>query len=410
MAQGRGVVWGAWTCFGVAIALFLAGLLLYPRSGEPRSSDLFLIVPLSFSVVGLLVALRRPRNPIGWIQLAVGIAWATLVVTEAYAVRAQAPGMGPVPRPDLVVALGGWAWVPAVGLVGTFLILLFPDGRLPSPRWKIVARFSAITVIVLSAYTVVRPGTLADDGLPNADNPLGLEALRPWQDELDSLVALLPICMAASVVGIIIRYRRSRALERLQLKWFTAGACVTAVAYATAISLGGYFTIAGIDDRPAWADVIETIAVLSFALVPIAVGIAMLRHHLYDIDRLINRALVYGLLTVVLTIAYLGAVALLQAPFVRFAGGSKLAVAASTLAVAALFQPLRTRIQDFIDKRFYRRKYDATQTIESFSARLRENKGLEALTGELVAVVTDVMQPTHASLWLPKPPPRQESS
>ena len=407
MAQGRAVVWGAWTSFGVAVALYLAGLLLYPRSGEPRSSDLFLLVPLSFSVVGLLVALRRPRNPIGWIQLMVGIAWATLVVTEAYAVRAQTPGVGPVPRPDLVVALGGWAWVPAVGLVGTFLVLLFPDGRLPSPRWKIVARVSAITVIVLSAYTIVRPGTLADDGLPKADNPLGVEALSPLQDELDSLVALLPICMAASVVAIIFRYRRSRGLERLQLKWFTAGACVTAVAYATAVGLGAYFTIAGIEDRPAWSVVVENIAVLSFALVPISVGIAILRHHLYDIDRIINRALVYGVLTVVLTIAYLGAVALLQAPFVRFAGGSRLAVAASTLGVAALFQPLRTRIQGFIDKRFYRRRYDAAQTIERFSARLRENQGLEALTGELVAVVSDVMQPTHASLWLPQPPTEQ---
>ena len=404
MAQGRGVVWGARTSFGVAVALYLAGVLLYPRSGEPRVGDLFLIVPLSFSVVGLLVALRRPRNPIGWIQLAVGIAWAALTVTEAYAARVQAPDVGALPRSDLVVALGGWAWVPAVGLVGTFLVLLFPDGRLPSPRWKLVARFSAITLIILSAYTIVRPGTLADDGLPNADNPLGVEALRSFQDELDSLVVLLPICMAASVVGIIIRYRRSRALERLQLKWFTAGACVTAVTYAIAIGIGGYFTIAGIEDRPAWAGVMENIAVLSFGLVPISVGIAILKHHLYDIDRIINRALVYGTLTVVLTAAYLGAVALLQAPFVSFAGGSKLAVAASTLAVAALFQPFRTRIQGFIDKRFYRRKYDAVQTIEEFSARLRDNNGLEDLRSELVAVVSDVMQPTHASLWLPPQP------
>jgi hypothetical protein len=406
MAKGRGVVWGAWASFGVAVALYLAGLLLYPRSGGPRSSDLFLVVPLSFSVVGLLVALRRPRNPIGWIQLMVGIAWATLVVTEAYAARALAPDVDAGPRPDLVIALGGWAWVPAVGLVGIFLVLLFPDGRLPSPRWKIVARISAITLIVLSAYTIVRPGTLADDGLPNADNPLGVEDLRPLREELDSLVALLPICMAASVVGIIIRYRRARAQERLQLKWFTAGACITASTYAIAVGLGGYFTIAGIEDRPTWAGVIENIAVLSFALVPISVGIAMLRHHLYDIDRIINRALVYGTLTVVLTAAYLGAVALLQAPFVSFAGGSNLAVAASTLAVAALFQPLRTRIQGFIDRRFYRRKYDAVQTIEEFSARLRENSRLEDLTGELVAVVSEVMQPAHASLWLPQPPPR----
>src|ERR671918_1163026 len=155
MAQGRGVVWGAWTSFGVAVALYLAGVLLYPRSGEPRVGDIFLIVPLSFSVVGLLVALRRPRNPIGWIQLAVGIAWAALTVTEAYAARVQAPDVGALPRSDLVVALGGWAWVPAVGLVGTFLVLLFPDGRLPSPRWRLVAWLSAIDLALIVPTAIV---------------------------------------------------------------------------------------------------------------------------------------------------------------------------------------------------------------------------------------------------------------
>ncbi|MBA3350687.1 MAG: hypothetical protein H0T12_09060 [Actinobacteria bacterium] len=229
-------------------------------------------------------------------------------------------------------------------------------------------------------------------------NPLGLEALRPFVPGVFLTIVLIPMSIVGCAVALIARFRRSRGQDRLQLKWLAAGAGATASLYFITVVPSLLLDLGS--GEPLWLRVLSQISVYSFVLIPVAIGMAILKHRLYDIDVIINRTLVYGALTAALTLAYVLAVTILQALLRPFAGKSQLAVAGSTLAVATLFRPARARIQTFIDRRFYRRKYDAGRTLEAFSARLRDEIDLDALTGELVGLVGDVMQPSHASLWL----------
>ncbi|MBA2313273.1 MAG: hypothetical protein H0V97_10820 [Actinobacteria bacterium] len=346
-----------------------------PSWGEIASESLFLIAMFSFPMVGVLIASRQPRNPIGWILLAIGLVWELGGVIDSYVHYGFVTNPGSVPRPDLVAVLASSSWVPGVGLIGTFVILLFPDGRLPSPRWRPLAWLSVFALTALSILIPVTPDSLAEvasnPSLPNIPNPLGLDALRPFTG---ALLPLLPLCMLGCASSLIWRFRRSRGRERLQLKWLASGAGVTATIYlfAMAFSLSQDTPWSG-KGNPLWLNVLQWVAIYSFVLIPAAVGVAILRHRLYDIDLIINRALVYGALTAALASAYVvgvvGVGGLLRT--VSDQQTNNLAVAASTLAVAAMFRPARGRIQAFIDRRFYRRKYDAEQTLETFSARLR---------------------------------------
>ena len=398
----------AWLTFGLVALAYLTSLGFsvlnrathYP--GVP-AFDALVVAFFSFPAVGVMVASRHSGNAIGWILLSIGLAWGLHGLLKGYSLYGLVTRPGSLPRPDMALALGSWLWVPAVGLMAIFLILLFPDGRLASPRWRALAWLSAITLGVLSLTGLFRPGPFSDDGFPGVTNPLGAEALRPVLGVLDaSAILLLLLCIAASAVSLVQRFRRSQGEERFQLKWLAAAAGAVAFAYAAFMAAGGVKYFFGVAIVPAW---FAHISVGSFLLIPVAIGIAILRYRLYDIDIIINRALVYGALTVLLALAYFGIVVLLQRAFDPITGESDVAIAASTLAVAALFRPLRARVQTFIDHRFYRRKYDAEQTLADFSARLRDQLDLDALTAELVAVVTRTMQPSHVSLWLrPRPP------
>jgi hypothetical protein len=314
---------------------------------------------------------------------------------------------GRVPRPDIALALASPIWVPIIGLPGTFLILLFPDGRFPSPAWRRWAWLCAIALIVSFIGILVGPGSFADAGYPDIRNPLGIEALRPVIGVVFAVILLIPISIIGCALSLIGRFRRSRGQERLQLKWLAAGAGVTAAIYLTAMVPSLALNSRWDGSGPVWLIALQTMALVALAVLPIEVGIAILRYRLYDIDFIINRTLVYGVLTAALSAAYFLAVTVLQAILRPVAGRSQLAVAGSTLAVAALFRPGRARIQAFIDRRFYRRKYDAAQTLETFSSRLREEVDLDALTGELVVLVDEVMQPRHVSLRL-RTEPREE--
>jgi hypothetical protein len=212
-------------------------------------------------------------------------------------------------------------------------------------------------------------------------------------------IALIPTTMVASAVALVLRFRRSRGEERLQLKWLAAAAGTVASLYL--VAMAGSLTYAFSDAKadPLWAQVLDQVALVSCGLIPIAIGIAILKHRLYDIDLIINRTLVYGGLTALLAATYFGIVVLLQG-VIPAAGDSDLTIAGSTLAVAALFRPLRARVQSFIDRRFYRRKVDAQRTLESFSSRLRDDVDLDHLSADLLGVVRDTLQPAHASLWL----------
>jgi hypothetical protein len=267
--------------------------------------------------------------------------------------------------------------------------LLFPTGRLPSPRWRPVAVVAGMTTAALMGMTAFQPTIRLQDQNYWVDNPIGLAWIPvPETSAVGGvLVGLLAACMVAAVVSLVLRFRRSRGVERQQLKWVV----YAGVLLLLTIPVGEYLP----------ATIGDALFGLIIAFLPVAAGIAILRYRLYDIDRLINRTLVYGLLTAILGLGYAGVVLLLGQLFGGVGGDPpSWAVAGATLSVAALFQPARRRIQAVVDRRFNRRKYDAAKTVEAFSARLRDEVDLDALSAELLAVVDQTMQPTRAWLWL----------
>jgi len=320
---------------------------------------------------------------------------------------------GSVPFPVTIHALlYSWLWVPTVGLLGIFLILLFPNGRLPSRRWRPLAWLSGAVIVVESVATFLTPGPL--EGLRGVQNPFGLEG-QPWLATVGWVVLpLIPLCMVASALSLVLRYRRSEGEVREQIKWLAFAASITGVVYLAIMSAGVINWLISAPETPSdlgtqtwWGALLEDVMLLSFSGIPVAIGFAILKHRLYDIDILINRALVYGTITVMLAVVYFGGVAATQTIFRALTSQEEqpqLAIVISTLVIAALFNPLRRRIQGFIDRRFYRRKYDAAKTLEAFSAKLRDETDLEALSDDLVGVVRETMQPTHVSLWLREPP------
>jgi hypothetical protein len=298
--------------------------------------------------------------------------------------------------------------VPTVGLIGIYLLLLFPDGRLPSRRWRLLAWLAGAVIAVESLAVFLTPGSLQDLG--GARNPFGLEDY-PWVEDLGLIVLpLLPLCMVASAVSLVLRFRRSRGEVREQIKWIAFAASFMGLIYLGLMSTGLIIRLISAPETPSdlgsqssLGAILENVMVLSFAGVPLAIGFAVLKYRLYEIDIIINRTLVYGALTATLVALYFGVVTITQAIFRTLTGQEEqpqLAIVVSTLVIAALFNPLRRRIQGFIDRRFYRRKYDARKTLETFSAKLRDETDLDALNAELVGVVRETMQPAHVSLWL----------
>jgi hypothetical protein len=343
------------------------------------------------ATVGAIVASRRPENPVGWLLCLSGVAVGTSSFASQYAIHALLARPGSLPAGEALAWIAAWQLPIMIGLQVSYL-LLFPTGRLPSRRWRWTAWLVVAFVlagVVLSAFS---PGAYLGS-LGPIRNPLGIEGLTGAYKAL--LYAGAPLLFGAAVLSLFVRLRRAEGLERQQLKWF---------AYAAAMfALGIVLIVIPLAiDTPSWF-VRAATAVFTAAgtTVPVAIGIAILRYRLYDIDRIINRTLVYGSLTALLAVVYLGGVISSQYAFRTLTGqGSQLAIVASTLAIAALFNPLRKRIQAFVDRRFYRSRYDAARTLEAFSARLRDETDLEALNDDLVGVVAETMQPAHASLWL----------
>jgi hypothetical protein len=412
----RAYSWLAWALAGLSGAMFVAGAILTILSlyvvapaAQPSSDwgsggaigGLLILAPfLAFTIVGALIALRRPENPIGWICLVAGLFWTLIVLDDQYITYARAT-TSVVPLPN-AVALDQWLWVPPVGLLSIYLILFFPDGKLPSRRWRPLAWFSGAVLILASLSIALAPGPLPDLG--GVRNPFGLEGYAWIVDASNVISALIPLCALASALGLVLRYRRSGSAEREQIKWIAfAGSFVGLMSLITVFS-ALIFAPEFADStgtQPLWLVVLQDVELLSFAGIPVAVGIAVLRYRLYDIDVIINRTLVYGSLTATLVALYFGGIVVLQRVFVVLTGQqSTLAVVASTLLIAALFSPLRRRIQAFIDRRFYRKKYDARKTLEAFSTKLREGTDLDALSNDLVGVVRETMQPAHVYLWL----------
>jgi hypothetical protein len=378
----------AWSLCAASVA-GIGGLLVLKVLNGPadlRSAPL-VAAPLAFSVVGALVAARQQRNPVGWQLLAVGVFMTANLLGESYARYALITAREALPGGRYGPWLG-WTYAPIVAILAIFLPLYFPTGQLLSPRWRLVL-WSGIGFLVFAvAGNALWPGPQPPLlGLAPVPNPVVyLPQAKPLFELFRNLagLCLLP-GIAGAIAALVVRFRRSRGIERQQLKWFT---------YAAALApLPGFVYEAA----PSIFGLLRT---LIFPLVPISVGVAILRYRLYEIDRILNRTLVYGLLTAVLGLGYAAG----SLVFVLVAGTGadppSWLVAAATLAAAAIFGPARRRIQAAVDRRFNRRRYNAATTIQAFSTRLRDQVDLDPLSTELLAVVDQTMQPTRVSLWL----------
>jgi hypothetical protein len=392
----------AWSLWALSVASAMLGLLLMFLNGSfedllDESLGIDAALALAYPTVGAIIASRRPGNAVAWIFCAIGLCGGAEVFTVEYGIYALVTNPGSLPGGVMATWIGTWIWLPSVILAVTFLLLLFPHGRLLSPRWRPVAWLAAAATIASAGLVALTPWDLLEPGVP-AQNPFGIEVLRNVGVAIAIPIFVIGIStILLSVVSLVLRFRRSRGEERQQVKWFV---------YAGILSVGTFLL-------PTF-DAASLLQLVIMPLLPVAAGIAILRYRLYDIDVVINRTLVYGLLTAILALIYFGGVTTTLVIFRSLTGQQEqpqLAIVASTLVIAALFAPLRRGIQSFIDRRFYRRKYDARKTLESYSAKLRDETDLEALNNELVGVVRETMQPALVSLWLrPDTVPKDEQA
>jgi hypothetical protein len=359
---------------------------------EPKLAANLLYAPLMLllALIGGLIVSHRPNHRIGVGMCLVATTASLLGVAEAYVEYDLFVQPHALPFTDIAAWFYSWLWIWVLMPPITILLLVCPDGQLPSRRWRPALIFQVAALLLLTVSQAFHAGPFED--FPTITNPFGVEAIDPLLEAANALgfLLLLP-AIAVAVFALIGRFRRSHGVERQQLKWF---------AFAAAGALGVFIISWGIslasDSDAVW----DYSTVLAVSLFPIATGIAILRHNLYDIDRVINRALVYAVLTAGLALTYFGLVVGLETLLQPVSGGSDLAIVVTTLVVAALFLPARQRVQDAIDRRFNRRAYDAARTIDAFSARLRQEIDLDTLRYELLAVVDETMQPAKASLWL----------
>jgi hypothetical protein len=397
--KDRAAAWVAWSMAVLTVLLTILHVMFWTLSESvPGALDSRGEAgpPIAFAVVGALILTRRAGNRIGWLFCWIGLAGSLTGAFDAYALYGLAarPDAG-LPGATAAAWVASWSWAPGFFLPLVLLPLLYPTGQLPSPRWHPVAWLAVVSILLAMIANAFRPGPLTPSEVPVATNPLGITGATGLLEVVDSIGAVLfvPLFFAA-VASVLVRFRRARGVERQQLKWFL---------YATVAILVGFWLVPVtpaviFDPSELLADLL--IGVLSLGW-PVALGIAVLRYRLYDIDRLVNRTLVYGLLTIVLGGVYASTVLV----FGELFGGigaepPSWAVAGATLAAAALFQPLRRRIQEAVDRRFNRRRYDAGRTVEAFSGRLRDQVDLDTLTAELLAVVSQTVEPAAVSLWL----------
>jgi hypothetical protein len=390
------LAWALWvlTLVSYALVAWLNDLLV--QAGRPDlailSSDIpaFVLATLSASTVGALLASRRPRHPVGWLLLGLGLPVALSGVATGYANYGLMARPGTLPAADWAALYHGVSILAALAAL-QFVLLLTPTGSLPSPRWRWWARVAAGAAVVALATSLLLPFDPPYQATPNPLEVLALASLLRPLSNLTWAVTALGLPVAA--VSLLLRFRRARGVERQQLRWLVlAAALAAAVLAATLLALAvGLVGSTGDEVLLGW------VSAVVLGLMPLATGAAILRYRLYDLDRIVSRTVAYGLLTVLLGGGYAVVVLGLGQLLGR---DSTLVVAGATLAVAALFQPARRRVQGAVDRRFNRRRYDAARTIQGFSTRLREQVDLDALTAELLVVADQTMQPTRVSIWL----------
>jgi hypothetical protein len=392
----------AWSVWGVCVGLVLVGLVFLTLNGRtthanslgsPVLDAVFGLLFLIFATVGALVAAHQPRNAIGWLFLLAGVAATLEDSLLGYATYTLVKDPGSLPGGRLAALVADAVWLPSLAAATLLLFVLFPDGR-PLPRWRWLVWLIGVDLGVYLVATVLNPGPLYF--FPDRSNPVGLEGTGAvYQVAVDVTSPVLFSSLALGLLALVARFRQARDVERRQMKWLVYGAALWLACTPVLIAIGEQG-----DGRVGGVLIGDLLFTLLIGLMPIAVGVGILRHRLYDIDVVINRTLVYGALTVMLVATYLGSVLVLRAVLRPVTGSSDLAVAGSTLAVAALVRPLRARIQATVDRRFYRARYDAARTMESFAARLRHEVDLETVGADLSGVVSETVHPAHVSVWL----------
>jgi hypothetical protein len=388
--------WLAWSLFGLFVALAVATPVLVAIRGG-SAFEALVAIGIGFALVGALVASRHPSNAVGWLLLVAAVALGLDTFMTVYASQSSSPGA------VWAAWLNSWLLFVWLYLPALFLTLAFPAGRLLSRRWRAAVWLGVGAVAANVVGTAFAPGALDVPSDRPIRNPLGIEGrvgdMLSWLSGAGELLAAGTLVLGG--LSLVLRLRRSRGRERQQVTWFAYVGMLALVPFVVLVLVS---VLAGDQGAP-WLNALALIAwwslvVLLLVGLPSAIGIAILRHQLYDIDVVINRTLVYGALTLTLGASYLGSVLLLQLVLNPLTQGSGLAVAVSTLAVAGLFRPARRRIQLVVDRRFFRHRYDAARTLEAFGSRLRDQLDVDALGNDLQVVVRDTMQPAHVSLWL----------
>jgi len=388
---------------GISIALAATGFVFFLaitwRSGQfaiDANGTGGFVLGLTFSVVGAIVASRRPQNPIGWIYLAIGLSQSLSVFTFPYAGYGLIVAPGSLPMADVVSWVAAWIWAPGLVLFMTIALLLFPDGRYLSPRWRLVGAAAIGAMVLMTVPVAVLDWPLRGAALiQETDAASGAPIDLPFAIQLVGL-GIVAAAAVASLASLVLRWRRAQGIERAQLKW---------LAFAVSVEIPVLF---GITFLPLLFPMLSDIdprlgamvTLVTTPLIPVAIGIAILRYRLYDIDRIISRTVSYAVVTLMLAVVFIGVVLGLTAVFESFTGGNTVAVAASTLIVAALFQPLRRRVKDRVDRRFDRARYDGQRTADAFAGLMRDETDLGAVAADLTSVIDQVLAPRDTTLWI----------
>jgi hypothetical protein len=380
-AHGQAVT--AWTLWAVSVLFIVISVLTSPSGSDLVASVAQGVAALSFATVGAVLASRLPGNVIGWLLALGGLCFALISGAAGLAELGLIVHPGSVPGAIWFAWLTQWIWAPAIGAV-IGLALVYPTGRLLSARWRGVAVAAVLVIALLAVGSAVTPWS---DGLFPEQNPLELGggALTILDDLLAPAVLIAVVVAVLAVASLVIRYRRGVSIERAQLRWFAAVAAICMPALLIGLTLSWVFYL---------------IAFGAFALLPVAIGIAVLRYRLFEIDRLISRTISYGVLTAIVGGLFVGFILVFQVVLAPLTQSNELAVAGSTLLVSALFQPLRRRVQRLVDRRFNRSRYDAQRTVAAFANRLRDEVDLEQLQAEILATVSASVEPVSVSLWL----------
>jgi hypothetical protein len=371
----------------------LSTAVKHPSDSSSGSPVAFLLMPLAYAAVGWLLTTRRPFNIVGWLCALVGVLFTLVALQESVAGWLAAGGHREA---------AGWVgtlvtlWVPSLGILAILLPLRIPDGQLPSRRWTPYWWISIAVISLSVPLVLVDPG--GGNGIPGVKNPLAISSLEPLQ----SLFVLFWLAFLGAVGSLVVRYQRAGGIERLQLRWIAAGAVAVLLIYAVPAVL---LAVGVIDENGPVIAVVQWIGPDGFAILPVTIGVAVLRYRLYELDRILNRAAVYLTLTAALLVLYAGSVLVLSTALKAVTQGSNLAVAGSTLLVAALFRPARTRIQTSVDRHFFRTRYDAQRTLENFFTSVQQEVQIDFVQLELRNVVAEALQPVHVSLWMRHPQP-----